>query len=65
MRSSLLMKAIIYLLLGILFTYIAITSAGETIWTPTTILFIFVATLGFLAFFRFLFRYIRQLKNKE
>lgn len=62
MRSSLLTKAIMYLLVGILFTILALESVIETVWNPTTMILIFVATLGFLAFFRFIYRYIRSEK---
>lgn len=62
MKSALFTKALMYLLMGILFTILAIGSAGETIWSVTTIIFMFVATLSFLAFFRFLMRYIRSRK---
>ncbi|GAB4074110.1 hypothetical protein GCM10028778_16130 [Barrientosiimonas marina] len=38
---------VVYCLLGVLFTYIAIQSADETMWNVFTILLAFFATLDF------------------
>lgn len=47
MKISPKMMGIIYSLLGILFTYVAVLSADETIWNFLTILLAFFATLDF------------------
>lgn len=65
MKSALLTKAIMYLLMGILFTILATGSAGENIWNITTIILMIVATLSFLAFFRFLFKYMSMRNNNK
>ncbi|MEH7226632.1 YdiK family protein [Bacillus sp. JJ1566] len=46
-RTSPFAMGIIYALMGILFTYIAINSATETIWNFSTILLAVVATFDF------------------
>ncbi|WP_010529430.1 YdiK family protein [Lentibacillus jeotgali] len=47
MKISPKILGIIYFLLGILFTYVAILSADETIWNFLTMLLAFFATLDF------------------
>ncbi|MFS0865354.1 YdiK family protein [Fredinandcohnia sp. 179-A 10B2 NHS] len=46
-RTSPFAMGIIYLLMGVLFTYIAIGSATETVWNFSTILLALVATFDF------------------
>ncbi|MEH7238998.1 YdiK family protein [Bacillus sp. JJ1562] len=46
-RTSPFAMGIIYVLMGTLFTYIAISSATETIWNFSTILLALVATFDF------------------
>lgn len=46
-RTSPFFMGIIYSIMGILFTYIAINSARETIWNFSTILIMLVATFDF------------------
>ncbi|MFT4416889.1 YdiK family protein [Fredinandcohnia humi] len=46
-RTSPFVMGIIYTLMGILFTYIAIGSATETVWNFSTILLALVATFDF------------------
>ncbi len=46
-RTSPFVMGIIYTLMGILFTYIAINSATETVWNFSTILLALVATFDF------------------
>lgn len=46
-RTSPFAMGIIYLLMGVLFTYIAIGSASETVWNFSTILLALVATFDF------------------
>ncbi|MEH7381973.1 YdiK family protein [Bacillus sp. JJ1533] len=46
-RTSPFAMGIIYALMGILFTYIAINSAKETVWNFSTILLAVVATFDF------------------
>ena len=52
----------IYIIMGVLFTYVAFQSANETIWNPLTILLLLVAALDFFVAFK-IFR--RSLKNKN
>ena len=56
--------AIIYILMGILFTYLAIDSVEETPWNFVTILFAAIATLDFGVGIRSL-RIHFQLKNNS
>jgi hypothetical protein len=46
-RSSPFTMGVIYLIMGVLFTYLAIGSAQETIWNFSTILLVLVATFDF------------------
>ncbi|MFC4324322.1 YdiK family protein [Litchfieldia salsa] len=46
-RISPFVMGIIYLLMGLLFTYLAIGSVEETVWNFTTIIFVLVATFDF------------------
>lgn len=55
---------IVYFLLGILFTYVAIQSAEETIWNFLTILLAFFATLDFVVSIR-MFIIHSRLKNQK
>ncbi|MFD1363434.1 YdiK family protein [Lentibacillus salinarum] len=58
---------IVYFLLGILFTYVAIQSAEETIWNFLTILLAFFATLDFgvsIRMFNIHFKIKKQKKKK-
>ncbi|MCT2536700.1 YdiK family protein [Aquibacillus koreensis] len=67
MRTSPLFMASLYLGMGVLFTYIAIGTAEETVWNFITILLAFFATLDFVVSFR-LFRLhfrIKKAKKKE
>ncbi|MFD1038955.1 YdiK family protein [Virgibacillus byunsanensis] len=57
--------AIVYFLLGILFTYIAVQSAEETIWNFTTIIFALFATLDFGVGLRMFTIHIRLKKNNN
>jgi hypothetical protein len=43
-KVSLLRNAIFYLILGFLFVFIAVQTAGDTIWNFTTILLALIAT---------------------
>ncbi|MCP8617828.1 YdiK family protein [Salirhabdus salicampi] len=47
MRASPLFMAAIYFFMGVVFTYIAIQSADETVWNFTTIVLTIVATFDF------------------
>lgn len=53
--------AIVYFLMGALFTYMAFDYADETIFNPLTIILLLVATLDFVIGIR----YISRLRNKE
>jgi hypothetical protein len=63
MRAALLIKAVSYLILGVLFIVLATNSAGEGLWNVTTVILMIVTALSFLAFFRLLYRYIRTPKQ--
>ncbi len=54
--------AILYFGMGILFAYLAFTSAKETVWNATTILLAIVATLDFGVGYRYLRMHV---KNKS
>ncbi|WP_188207160.1 YdiK family protein [Alkalibacillus aidingensis] len=47
MKVSPMFLAWIYILMGILFMYLAIQSADETIWNFATIIFALIATFDF------------------
>jgi len=55
-----LIMAILYFIMGVLFTYVAFVYAKETIWNPTTILLTIVATIDFGISFRYLRMYFMQ-----
>lgn len=46
-RTSPMLMATLYLILGAIFTYLAITSVETTIWNIYTLLLIFMATFDF------------------
>jgi len=46
--------AILYFLMGLIFAYLAYTSAKETVWNATTILLAIVATLDCGVGYRYL-----------
>ncbi|WP_027964063.1 YdiK family protein [Halalkalibacillus halophilus] len=52
MKFSPLFLAIVYAIMGVLFMYIAIETAEETIWNFMTILFAAIATIDFIVAFR-------------
>lgn len=47
MRVTPLFFAITYVIMGVGFMYLAFISAGETIWTVPTIIFVSIAALNF------------------
>ena len=53
-RTSPFLMGVMYIFMGILFTYLAIQSATETIWNFATILFMIVATFDFAVAIRML-----------
>jgi hypothetical protein len=65
-RTSPFLMGIMYTLMGVLFTYLAIQSVEDTIWNFGTILLIAVATFDFGVAIRMfsLNNKIRHLKNK-
>ncbi|KGX88346.1 hypothetical protein N781_11385 [Pontibacillus halophilus JSM 076056 = DSM 19796] len=67
MKTSPLVMAWIYFIVGVLFTFIASLSAGETIFNFTTMLFAIIATLNFAVTVRLfnLHRKIKQQQNKK
>ncbi|QKY71230.1 YdiK family protein [Lentibacillus sp. CBA3610] len=56
---------IVYFLLGILFTYVAILSADETIWNFLTLLLAFFATLDFGVSIRMFIIHFKIKKQKK
>lgn len=60
MRSS-----IIYFILGIMFTYMAVISITDTIWNITTILLLLVAALDFGVGIRYLRTDLARRKNEK
>ncbi|SDR12754.1 protein of unknown function [Virgibacillus subterraneus] len=55
---------VIYFIMGILFTYMAIQSTGESVWNFSTIILAIIATLDFGVGFRMLVIHFR-LKKKD
>lgn len=56
--------AMLYFLMGILFTYLAFTSVKETVWNATTILLAIVATLDFGVGYRYLRMHVKGKNNQ-
>lgn len=56
---------ILYFLVGILFTYIAVLSAEETMWNFITILLAFFATLDFGVSIRMFIIHFKIKKNNQ
>ncbi|MEG9298999.1 YdiK family protein [Mangrovibacillus sp. Mu-81] len=68
MRRSPLFSGVIYLLLGILFTYFAIQNVRDDGWGFFTYILVFLATLDFGSGLRMVmihFKIRKQLKNKK
>ncbi|GAA0965747.1 hypothetical protein GCM10009575_099440 [Streptomyces rhizosphaericus] len=57
--------AAIYFVMGVFFIYIAILSAGETIWNFTTMVLALFATLEFGVSFRLIGLHVRLKNNKK
>ncbi|PAV27679.1 DUF4305 domain-containing protein [Virgibacillus profundi] len=64
MRTSPLIMAIVYFIMGIFFVYIAVQSADETIWNFTTVVIALFATLDFGVSIRLISIHFR-IKNKK
>ncbi|WP_078543031.1 YdiK family protein [Litchfieldia alkalitelluris] len=66
-RISPLFMGFIYLLMGFLFTYLAVGSATETVWNFSTILLMLVATFDFGVAIRMflLHQKIKKIKDKQ
>lgn len=62
MRTTPYTMALIYAAMGTLFTYLAIESAGDTIWNFSTVLLMIIATFDFTTSIRF-FLYKRFTKK--
>lgn len=43
---------LVYIMMGVLFTYVAFQNASETIWNPLTIGLLLIAALDFFIAFR-------------
>jgi len=66
MKFSPKIGAIIYIVMGILFTYFATLTAGETIWNMPTVLLMIFATFEFGVAIRLLMIHFRfKKKNKK
>lgn len=57
--------AILYFLMGAVFTYMAFTYADETVFNPLTIVFLLVAALDFFVGFRYIKRNKEANQNKK
>lgn len=64
MRTSPYTMALIYVAMGALFTYLAIESAGETIWNFSTILLMIIATFDFSTAIRYIL-YKKIIENRK
>lgn len=64
MRISPLFMGFMYLLIGIMFTYLAIQNADNGLWNISTILLMVVATLDFVVAIRSFYLHL-ILKNKK
>lgn len=64
MKTSPFFMGIIYLTMGILFTFLAIETAQETVWNFLTLLLIAVATFDYTTAFRF-FWFSNQIKKAK
>lgn len=56
--------AIVYIVLGVIFFYMATQTAGETIWNVPTVILLIFATLEFGVGFRLIAIHL-HLKNKD
>ncbi|MBB6454865.1 lysylphosphatidylglycerol synthetase-like protein (DUF2156 family) [Salirhabdus euzebyi] len=67
MRASPLFMALLYFIMGFVFTYIAIQSVEETVWNFTTIILAVVATFDFAVAIRLIGVHmkIKDAKNKS
>ncbi|ALX49126.1 YdiK family protein [Lentibacillus amyloliquefaciens] len=65
MKFSPITMGFLYFLVGILFTYVAILSAEETIWNFITILLAFLATLDFGVSIRMFVIHFKVKKNNK
>lgn len=57
--------AISYIILGILFTYLAFLYASETIWNPITIFLLILATIDFGLGITFIRKHFRHKNEKN
>ncbi|WP_249871599.1 YdiK family protein [Oceanobacillus saliphilus] len=64
MGNSILIKALVYFIMGIVFIFIAIQSKGDTVWNPVTLIFAAVAAMDFWVVFKLLSQY-SKVKNKK
>ncbi|WP_096271777.1 YdiK family protein [Paucisalibacillus globulus] len=65
MRITARTMALIYFSMGILFIYVAIQNADETVWNFITILLALVATLDFVAGIRYMRLHYKIKKIKK
>ncbi|KGX85067.1 YdiK family protein [Pontibacillus litoralis] len=64
MRTSPLAMAILYFIIGVIFTFSAVGSVEDTVWNFITILLVSVATIDFVVSIRFFTLHFR-IKNKQ
>ena len=57
--------AILYFLMGAVFTYMAFTYADETVFNPLSMVFLLVAALDFFVGFRYIKRNKEANQNKK
>ncbi|WP_067725016.1 YdiK family protein [Oceanobacillus damuensis] len=65
MGKSILIKAIVYSIMGVAFIYIGIQSKVDTVWNPVTLIFAAVAAMDFWLVLKLLSQYFRIKKKKE
>ncbi|WP_077624186.1 YdiK family protein [Sediminibacillus massiliensis] len=65
MRTSPLFMASLYFGMGVVFTYIAIQSAEDTVWNFITVLLAIFATLDFVVSFRLIGLHLKIKKSKN
>jgi NADH:ubiquinone oxidoreductase subunit K len=63
MKASPLFMAVIYLIMAVLFIFLAINNVGETVWNLTTIIMASIATLDIAVALRLLATHFKMKKK--
>lgn len=64
MRTSPIVMANVYFIMGVLFLYVAAQSAGETVWNFTTMVLAIIATLDFGVALKLMRNHLRNRKKE-